>query len=277
MIDVKGVAHRPESSIRDGHSLVRCQLNQFHNYANHATIQLQQNESGECELSSLILVIDDDEKITSLIRRSLVFEGYAVSTASNGAEGLKRLLEEEPALILVDVMMPELDGWEVVRRVRESGMAVPIMMLTAKDEVVDRVKGLDLGADDYLIKPFALEELLARVRALLRRKQEVTEQVNNQLKFMDIVMDLDGREVFRGGRRIDLTTKEFELLYLFLENPRRVLSRDLIMDKIWGYDYSGESNVLEVYVAMLRQKTEELGEARVIQTVRGMGYVLRGE
>jgi two-component system response regulator MprA len=232
---------------------------------------------GVCGLNSLILVIDDDEKITSLIRRSLVFEGYSVMTAGNGAEGLKRLLAEEPALILVDVMMPELDGWEVVRRVRESGMTVPIIMLTARDEVSDRVKGLDLGADDYLVKPFALEELLARVRAQLRRKSDASEQPDHKLKFQDVIMDMDSREVFRSGQRIDLTTKEFELLHLFLENPKRVLSRDVIMERVWGYDYSGESNVLEVYIAMLRQKTEDQGASRIIQTVRGMGYVLRGD
>lgn len=228
-------------------------------------------------MNKSILVIDDDEKITSLIRRSLVFDGYDVSTAANGSEGLKQILVKEPDMIILDVMMPELDGWEVVRRIRGGGITVPVLMLTAKDEVGDRVKGLDLGADDYLVKPFALEELLARVRALLRRKADAAGKPENKLSFLDLSMDLDSREVFRGGKRIDLTTKEFELLHLFMENPRRVLSRDLIMDKIWGYDYSGESNVLEVYIAMLRQKTEEHGGPRVIQTVRGMGYVLRGE
>ena len=228
-------------------------------------------------MNQSILVIDDDEKITSLIRRSLVFEGYAVSTAANGSEGLKQLLGQLPDLIILDVMMPVLDGWEVVRRLRASDIHVPVLMLTAKDEVGDRVKGLDLGADDYLVKPFALEELLARVRALLRRKHEGADQPSNRITFLDLTIDLDSREVFRAGKRIDLTTKEFELLHLFMDNPRRVLARDLIMEKIWGYDYSGESNVLEVYVAMLRQKTEEYGGGRIIQTVRGMGYVLRGE
>jgi len=227
-------------------------------------------------MKSSILVIDDDDKITALIRRSLVFAGYEVVTAANGAEGLKQVLMQEPDLIVLDVMMPQLDGWEVISRLRSGGISVPVLMLTAKDEVGDRVKGLDLGADDYLVKPFALEELLARVRALLRRKPEAAGEAHI-LQFQDTVLNMDSREVHRNGRRIDLTTKEFELLHLFMENPRRVLTRDVIMDKVWGYDYSGESNVLEVYIAMLRQKTEEHGEPRMIQTVRGMGYVLRGE
>jgi two-component system response regulator MprA len=225
-----------------------------------------------------ILVVDDDDKIISMLRRSLAFEGYTVFTADNGQEGLKQVLEQEPDLIVLDVMMPKVDGWEVVRRLREGGADTPVLMLTAKDEVGDRVKGLDLGADDYLVKPFALEELLARVRVLLRRKAQRTEQASsNRVYYEDVVMDLDTREVFRSEKRVDLTTKEFELLHLFLQNPKRVLSRDLIMEKIWGYDYSGESNVLEVYIALIRQKTEEHGGKRLIQTVRGAGYVLRGE
>lgn len=224
-----------------------------------------------------IVVIDDDAKITSMLKRSLAFEGYAVATASNGQEGLKLLLQEEPNLVVLDVMMPQLDGWEVCRRIRESGSEVPILMLTAKDEVADRVKGLDLGADDYLVKPFALEELLARVRSLLRRRADKAEQQTHRVQAEDVLLDLDTREVNREGKSIELTTKEFDLLHLFLQNPRRVLSRDLIMEKVWGYDYSGESNVLEVYIALLRQKLEEHGGKRIIQTVRGAGYVLRGE
>lgn len=223
------------------------------------------------------MVIDDDEKITSMLRRGLAFEGYSVITATNGADGLKQMLTAEPHLLILDVMMPHIDGWEVVRRVRESGSEVPILMLTAKDEISDRVKGLDLGADDYLVKPFALEELLARVRVLLRRRTERPEQQTNRLNYEDTILDLDTREVFRGEKLIELTTKEFDLLHLFMQNPKRVLSRDIIMEKIWGYDYSGESNVLEVYIALLRQKTEEFGHKRLIQTVRGAGYVLRGE
>lgn len=223
------------------------------------------------------MVVDDDEKIISLLRRSLAFEGYEVTTASNGLEGLKTLMGIDPDLLVLDVMMPQVDGWEVCRRVRESGSKVPILMLTAKDDVVDRVKGLDLGADDYLVKPFALEELLARVRALLRRKAERTEEAANRIVYEDLILDLDSREAIRDGRRIDLTAKEYDLLLLFMHNPRRVLTRDSIMEKIWGYDFSGESNVLEVYIAMLRQKLEEGGGSRIIQTVRGTGYVLRGE
>ncbi|MBP3962217.1 response regulator transcription factor [Paenibacillus lignilyticus] len=224
-----------------------------------------------------ILVVDDDDKITSLLRRSLAFEGYEVATASNGHEGLKQMLVSDPDLLILDVMMPQLDGWEVCRRVREGGSTVPIMMLTAKDDITDRVRGLDLGADDYLVKPFALEELLARVRALLRRKSDKLEENSSSLQFEDLTLDLDSREAIRAGRRIDLTAKEFDLLQLLMQNPRRVLTRDAIMDKIWGFDYSGESNVLEVYIAMLRQKTEDGKSPRLIQTVRGTGYVLRGE
>ncbi|GMK46520.1 MULTISPECIES: response regulator transcription factor [Paenibacillus] len=225
-----------------------------------------------------IMVVDDDEKITSLLRRSLAFEGYEVSTAGNGMEGLKLLLTADPDMLILDVMMPQVDGWEVCRRVREGGSTVPILMLTAKDDISDRVKGLDAGADDYLIKPFALEELLARVRALLRRKSDkIDESSSNKIVFDDLALDLDSREAIRSGRRIELTAKEYDLLLLFMQNPRRVLTRDAIMEKIWGYDFSGESNVLEVYIAMLRQKLEEGGAKRIIQTVRGTGYVLRGE
>jgi len=223
-----------------------------------------------------IAVIDDDEKITALLRRSLAFEGYEVTTASDGAEGLKLLGQKQADLVILDVMMPKMDGWEVCRRLREAGIVSPILLLTAKDDVTDRVRGLDLGADDYLVKPFALEELMARVRALLRRRPERSED-GGQYRYEDLVMDVDGREIARGDRRIELTAKEFDLLHLFMQNPKRVLSRDLIMERIWGYDYSGESNVLEVYVAMLRQKLEENGEKRLIQTVRGAGYVLKGE
>lgn len=223
-----------------------------------------------------IAVIDDDEKITSLLRRSLAFEGYDVSTAQDGGEGLKLLSQRQADLVILDVMMPKMDGWEVCRRLREAGIPSPVLLLTAKDEVQDRVKGLDLGADDYLVKPFALEELMARVRALLRRRPEKAEETA-QFRFEDLLLDVDGRETIRGERRIELTAKEFDLLHLFMQNPKRVLSRDQIMERIWGYDYSGESNVLEVYIAMLRQKLEEQGEKRLIQTVRGAGYVLKGD
>ncbi|WP_339291663.1 response regulator transcription factor [Paenibacillus sp. FSL W8-0187] len=227
-------------------------------------------------MRSRILIVDDDEKIISMLRRGLAFEGYDVLTASNGAEGLKVILSEDPDVVILDVMMPQVDGFEALRRLREGGSTTPVLMLTAKDEVENRVKGLDTGADDYLVKPFALEELLARVRALLRRKTG-DDSSNHRLTYEDLMMDTDAREVIRSGQRLELTAKEFELLHLFMQNPKRVLSRDLIMDKIWGYDYSGESNVLEVYIAMLRQKTEEHGGKRLIQTIRGAGYILRGD
>lgn len=228
-------------------------------------------------MRSTILIVDDDEKIVSMLRRGLAFEGYEVQTASNGVEGLSKLMDKEPDVVVLDVMMPQIDGFEVCRRLREAGSKVPVLMLTAKDEVQSRVTGLDTGADDYLVKPFALEELLARVRALLRRKSDIAETPDNRLVYEDIILDNDSREVLRDGKRLELTAKEFELLNLFMQNPKRVLSRDLIMDKIWGYDYSGESNVLEVYIAMLRQKTEEYGGKRLIQTIRGAGYILRGD
>ena len=229
-----------------------------------------------------ILVIDDDEKITSMLRRGLAFEGYSVRTARSGAEGLAVFAAEEPDLVVLDIMMPGMDGWEVCRRLREAGSLVPVLMLTAKDEVSDRVRGLDAGADDYVVKPFALEELLARVRALLRRssgtaKTDAAASGGSLLRFEDLTLNTDTREAYRGNRLIELTAKEYDLLHLFMSNPRRVLSRDVLMEKVWGIDYSGESNVLEVYVAMLRNKLEENGEKRLIQTVRGAGYVLRSD
>lgn len=227
-------------------------------------------------MRSYILIVDDDEKIISMLRRALVFEGFEVQTANNGTQGLREMIVREPDLLILDVMMPEVDGWEVCRRMREAGSTVPVLMLTAKDDVQDRVKGLDIGADDYLIKPFALEELLARVRALLRRRAD-SGNSSHVLMYEDLMLDLHTREVKRGDHLIELTAKEFELLHLFLQNPKRVLPRDVIMEKIWGFDYSGESNVLEVYIAMLRQKTEEYGGKRIIQTIRGTGYVLRGD
>ncbi len=224
-----------------------------------------------------ILIVDDDEKITSMLRRSLAFEGYSVIIAHHGVEGLQKCSESQPDLMILDVMMPQLSGWDVVQRLREAGIKIPVLMLTAKDDVSDRVKGLDTGADDYLIKPFALEELLARIRVLLRRTSENTHSTSNRISYGELTLDLDAREAYRSQYRLELTTKEFDLLYLFISNPRRVLSKNTLMDKIWGYDYSGESNVLEVYIALLRQKMEENGQKRLIQTVRGAGYVLRGE
>ena len=225
-----------------------------------------------------VLVVDDDVKITSFLRRGLALEGYAVTVANSGAEGLRAAAEHEPDVLVLDIMMPGIDGIEVCRRIRAADMPVPILMLTARDTVADRVKGLDSGADDYLVKPFALEELLARVRALLRRKpgvREADEPRSVVLTYADLTLDTGSREVRRGERSVELTAKEFELLTLFLTNPRQVLTRDMLMEKVWGYDYAGESNVLEVYVGYLRQKLEAGGEPRIIQTVRGVGYVLK--
>lgn len=226
-----------------------------------------------------ILVVDDDAKITSFLRRGLALEGYDVTVANSGTEALRSVAEQVPDLMILDLMMPGVDGLEVCRRVRAAGEGLPILILTARDAVTDRVKGLDTGADDYLVKPFALEELLARVRALLRRGRGARDDEDaarsTVLSFADLRLDTASREAWRGERRIELTAKEYELLTLFLSHPRQVLTRDTLMEKVWGYDYSGESNVLEVYVGYLRQKLEAGGEPRLIQTVRGVGYVLK--
>ena len=224
-------------------------------------------------MSISILVIDDDAKITALLKRTLVFNGYTVEVANDGKTGINILENSQFDLVILDIMMPGLNGWEVCRQIREY-YDLPILMLTAKDEVEDRVKGLDTGADDYLVKPFAMTELLARIRALLRRGSKTSTQVV-LYSFADLSMDTGTREVFRNNRQLSLTAKEFELLKLFMENPRLVLSKELIMDRIWGYDYQVESNVLEVYMVMLRNKLESCGEKRLIHTVRGAGYVLK--
>jgi two-component system response regulator MprA len=222
-----------------------------------------------------ILLIDDDVKITTMMKRVLTFEGHDVMTVASGEEGLRNAAQFKPDLVILDIMMPGMDGWEVCRRLRmESDVA--ILLLTARDEVADRVRGLDAGADDYLVKPFALEELLARVRALLRRARRHDSREKLTLKFADPVLDIEKRELYYGEELIQLTTREFELLRLFMEHPGQVLTRDLIMQRIWGYDFSGESNVLEVYVGNIRQKMESGGKERLIHTVRGVGYVLRG-
>lgn len=220
-----------------------------------------------------ILIIDDDPRITALLKRALNFEGYSTTIAGNGAEGINLALEVNPDMVVLDIMMPGMDGWEVCRRIRAE-KDIPVLMLTARDGVADRVKGLDIGADDYLVKPFALEEFLARVRALLRRRKPDREAAA-RLSFADLTLDTGTREVYRGSREIRLTAKEFDLVWFFMDHPRQVLSRDILMDRVWGYDYSGESNVLEVYVGMIRQKLEAAGEKRLIHTVRGVGYVLK--
>ncbi|MHB8619336.1 MAG: response regulator transcription factor [Chloroflexota bacterium] len=218
-----------------------------------------------------ILVVDDDEKITNLLRRALSYEGYTPDIARDGPSALASALEHHPDMVILDIQLPGMDGLEVCRRLRQGGDQ-PILMLTARDEVSDRVQGLDSGADDYLVKPFALEELMARVRALLRRREP---EERNELRFSDLLLDLASHEARRGQRQVDLSAKEFELLSLFMRNPRRVLSREMILEQAWGYDFYGESNVIEVYVGYLRQKLEANGEPRLIHTVRGAGYVLK--
>jgi two-component system response regulator MprA len=222
-------------------------------------------------MAARVLVVDDDEKITSFLRRALAYEGYRVDVATGGVAALTQALQAPPDLVVLDVMMPGLDGLEVCRRLRAGG-DVPVLLLTARDEVIDRVQGLDAGADDYLAKPFALDELLARLRALLRRREAGAPTV---LRFADLTLDTASRQAQRDGRLIELTTKEFELLALFMRHPRRVLTRATIMEQIWGYDFEGESNVIEVYVGHLRQKLEAEGEPRLIDTIRHAGYVLR--
>jgi len=222
----------------------------------------------------LVLVVDDDQRIASAIRRALIYEGYQVEVARDGPVALTHVRERPPDLMILDVMLPGLDGMEVARRLQAGGGEFPILMLTAKDGTSDRVRGLDAGADDYLVKPFAYEELLARVRALLRRSAPRRPRT---IRYADISMDLGAHEVKRDGRVIALTAKEFDLLELFVRNPRQVLTRERIMDAVWGFDFGATSNVVDVYVGYLRQKLEDGGAPRVIQTLRGVGYVLREE
>lgn len=224
-----------------------------------------------------ILVADDDPAVRESLRRSLSFNGYEVALAANGPEALAASSSAAADLVLLDVNMPGIDGLEVCRRIRASGNEVPVLILTARVEVGDRVLGLDAGADDYLPKPFALEELLARVRALLRRVRSTSEgsDADESLTFADLTLDPATRTVRRGERAINLTRTEFELLWVLIQRPRRVLSRELILDEVWGYDFPTSANSLEVYVGYLRRKTEADGEARLIHTVRGVGYVLR--
>jgi len=219
-----------------------------------------------------ILVVDDDPKIRTVVRRGLAYEGYRVVEAATGEEGLEKAREHLPDLVVLDIMLPGIDGLEVTRRLRSTGDELAILMLTARDEIKDRVEGLEIGADDYLVKPFSFEELLARVHALLRRKAAPAGEV---LRFADLELDVDAREARRGGRTIELTTTEYNLLLLFLRHPRKVLTREVIMDHVWSYDFDGESNILEVYVRYLRGKLEAAGESRLIHTIRGAGYVLK--
>ncbi|MFC1959823.1 response regulator transcription factor [Chloroflexota bacterium] len=221
-----------------------------------------------------VLIIEDDEQIVQTVRRGLIYEGYTVDVAMDGYGGLEKARDVPPDLVLLDLMLPGLDGIEVCRRLRAAS-DVPVLMLTARDGVSDRVKGLDAGADDYLVKPFAFDELLARIRALFRRAQPAS--IPEVLRFVDLTLDTGTRRAQRGSRIIDLTAKEYELLELFMRHPRQVLTRDVIFDRVWKYDFGGESNIIEVYVRYLRQKTEHEDESRLLHTVRGVGYVLREE
>ena len=226
-----------------------------------------------------ILVVDDEQAVRESLRRSLRFNGYEVLTANDGLEAVETVRAENPELLILDLMMPNMDGLEVCRTLRSEGWDRPILVLTARDGVSDRVSGLDAGADDYLPKPFALEELLARVRSLVRRASAdsiaAEAPVESKLSFEDLELDADTREVSRGGRAISLTRTEFALLQLLMENPRKVLSRSKILEEVWGYDFPTSGNALEVYIGYLRKKTEGEGDARLIHTVRGVGYVLR--
>jgi two-component system response regulator MprA len=222
-----------------------------------------------------ILVVDDERAVRESLRRALELEGYEIELAENGAQALERLqADPEPDAMVLDVLMPGVDGLEVSRTVRRNGSRLPILMLTARTQVEDRVEGLDAGADDYLTKPFALEELLARMRALLRRTSDGSGQT---LRFADLELDPGTREVRRDGDKIELTRTEFSLLELFMLNPRQVLTRSLIFERVWGYDFGFASNSLDVYIGYLRRKTEAGGKPRLIHTVRGVGYALREE
>ena len=219
-----------------------------------------------------ILVVDDEPAVRDSLRRALQLEGYDVELAGDGQEALDRLGTDGVDAVVLDVSMPRLDGLEACRRLRSAGNSLPVLMLTARDEVADRVAGLDAGADDYVVKPFALDELLARLRALLRR---LGPQEGDVLQFADVTLDPATRLVHRGGDPIELTRTEFALLELFLLNPRQVLTRSVIFERVWGYDFGSSSNSLGVYMGYLRRKTEEGGEPRLLHTVRGVGYVLR--
>jgi two-component system response regulator MprA len=222
-----------------------------------------------------VLVVDDDAAVRNSLDRALRLNGYTVDLAVDGADALQQLQKDPPDAMVLDVLMPNTDGLEVCRRVRALGDQTPILMLTAQDSVAHRVSGLDAGADDYLPKPFSLDELLARLRALLRRTAREGTSDDGPLEFADLRMDLSTFEVFLADRKVELTRTEFSLLELFLRNPRQVLTRDIINERVWGYDFPTSSNSLEVYVGYLRRKLEAEGEPRLLQTVRGFGYVLR--
>jgi len=221
-----------------------------------------------------ILIVDDDPAVTSLLRRGFAYEGYRVDTAASGAEALSVARERPPDLVVLDVMMPGMDGLEVCRRLREVSRSLPILLLTARDAPADQVSGLATGADDYVTKPFNFDVLLARVRALLRRGGQ---QPSNLLTYNDLRLDTGARIAYRGDRLIPLTTTEYELLRFLMMHPRQVTTKDQILERVWGYDFGGSANIVEVYVGALRKKLEEDGEPRLIQTIRGAGYALRQE
>jgi two-component system response regulator MprA len=223
-------------------------------------------------MTERVLVVDDDVKILNMMRRGLIFAGYEVDTAESGEQALDKSVDRLPDVVILDVMLPGIDGLEVCRRLRAAEPRLPILLLTARDRVPDRVAGLDAGADDYLVKPFAFDELLARIRALLRRAG--TDQPE-ALSFADLTLDTTTHEATRGGRTLDLTLTEYQLLEFFMRHPRQVLSRDRIHDAVWGDSFFPESNVIDVHIKRLREKLEEQGEPRLIQTIRGIGYSLR--
>ncbi|MFC6062865.1 response regulator transcription factor [Streptomyces ochraceiscleroticus] len=232
------------------------------------------------ETPARILIVDDEPAVREALRRSLAFEGYATEEAVDGLDAVEKVAAYRPELIVLDVLMPRMDGLTAARRLRASGLTVPILMLTARDTVGDRVTGLDAGADDYLVKPFELDELLARIRALLRRSSYAAAagaapDEGDTLTFADLRMNLATREVTRGERPVELTRTEFTLLEMFLAHPRQVLTREQILKAVWGFDFEPSSNSLDVYVMYLRRKTEAGGEPRLVHTVRGVGYVLR--
>ncbi|PSO49382.1 MAG: DNA-binding response regulator [Cyanobacteria bacterium SW_9_44_58] len=223
-------------------------------------------------MTSQILIVEDEAKLAQFIELELKYEGYEVTTATDGFDGLTQAREASPDLLILDWMLPGISGLEICRRLRQTGSTVPVIILTAKDEIGDRVEGLDAGADDYVVKPFSIEELFARVRAHLRRTQDEETDI---LQFQDLKLNTSTREVYRGDRAIELTAKEFELMRYLLNHPRQVLTRDQILERVWGYDFMGDSNIIEVYIRYLRLKLEAKGEPRLIQTVRSVGYVLR--
>lgn len=224
-----------------------------------------------------VLIAEDDRSVRESLERALRFEGYTCVTANDGAAALEAIVEYKPDAIVLDVMMPHVDGLTVCRRLREKGDRTPVLLLTARHEISDRVAGLDAGADDYLVKPYSLDELLARLRALLRRVSVVADEDPGRLALADLRLDASARRAYRGDRQIDLTKTEFDLLALLLHNQGIVLSRDLIYERIWGYDFETGSKSLDVYVGYIRRKTESEGEPRLIHTVRGVGYVARAD